>query len=155
MKFTTLITSTTLSLGILAGSAFAQDPISNAIGARQSLMRLYAFNIGTLGGMAKGAIAYDAAAATTAEANIAKLASIDGRAMFPTGSDDKAAANTAAKPEIWSNMADVGAKFGDLVKASIAMEAAAGGGLDAMKGAIGALGGACGACHKAYRTPKS
>lgn len=155
MKFKTLITSTTLSLALLAGSAFAQDPIANAIGARQSHMKLLAFNLGTLGGMAKGAIEYDAAVASSAASNIAKLASIDGRAMWPAGSDDMSADNTAAKPEIWTNMADVGAKFGDLVSASMAMEAAAGGGLDALKGAIGGLGGACGACHKAYRTPKN
>ena len=41
------------------------DPaIAGAIKARQAHMQLYAFNLGTLGGMAQGKIDYDADAAS-------------------------------------------------------------------------------------------
>ena len=155
MKLLKMITSATLGVAMLAGSAIAQDPMAGAIGARQSMMRLMGFNIGTLGGMAQGKIAYDASTAQAAADNLAKLASLDHMAMFPKGSDDMSVGDTAAKPDIWENAADFDAKFAALVAGANAMQAAAGGGVDSLKGAMGGLGGACGACHKAYRTPKN
>ena len=150
-----MIATAVLSLGLLATTAVAQDPIAGAISARQSFMKLMAFNIGTLGAMAGGKIDYDADAASTAAGNLAKLTSMKNGAFWLQGSDNVSVGNTRALPAIWENGADVGAKFTALVEAAQAMDAAAGGGLDSLKGAIGALGGACGACHKAYRAPEN
>jgi len=149
-----LFSTAAIAVAVFVTGASAQDPISNAITARQSMMRLMAFNIGTLGAMAKGARDYDAATAQTAASNLAKVASLDDRAMWPKASDDMSVSHTAAKPEIWTNLKDVSGKFSALIEASAAMDKAAGGGLDALRGAIGPLGKACGTCHKAYRTPK-
>ena len=74
-------------------------------------------------------------------------------AMWPGGSDNANDPNTRALPAIWENFPDVGAKAGALVEAATAMEAAAGEGLDALRGAMGPLGGACAACHESYRAP--
>jgi cytochrome c556 len=153
MKNVKRIATAIVSLAVLSVPVMAQDMNSAAIGARQAHMKLLAYNISTLGGMAQGKIDYDAAKAQTAASNLAKLATIDGRSTWVAGSDANSAPNTKAKPEIWSNQADFGAKFAALAEATVAMDAAAGGGLDSLKGAIGALGGACGACHKAYRVP--
>jgi len=154
MKPLKIITTLTLAISLVAGAALSQDAVSNGIGARKAQMQLFAYNLGTLGAMAKGALPYDAAAASTAASNLAKMASLDGRAMWMPDSDEMSADNTRAKPEIWDNFADYGAKWGDLAAAAQAMDGAAGGGLEALQGAMGAVGGACGACHKIYRAPK-
>ena len=58
-----------------AGLGLAQEEKKNpVVEARQSLMHLYAFNLGLLGGMAKGEIEYDAEAAGAAASNLAALA---------------------------------------------------------------------------------
>ena len=127
-----------------------------AVKARQSQMQLYAFNIGLLGGMAKGAIDYDAAAAGKAASNLASLSRLDQSRMWPPSSDNFELGDdvTAALPGIWAADSDVMAKGMALVEAAAAMEQAAGGGLAALQGAIGGLGKSCGGCHKAYRQPE-
>ena len=50
------------------GDSHADKAILAAVKARQSQMTLYSFNIGLLGGMAKGEIEYDADAAMAAAA---------------------------------------------------------------------------------------
>ncbi len=152
MKTIKIITAAMLSLSLTAGAALADSHLQRAINARQSLMGLYLFNIGTLGAMAQGKLDYDAAAASVAAKNLALLSSINQSAMWPEGSNNFDLDNvTRAKPEIWDNFADLAVKQQGLVAATGAMEAAAGGGLDSLRGAIGGLGGACSACHKAYR----
>ncbi len=153
MKSMKIMTTALAAAVVLAGSVSAQDPIANAIGARQSLMRLFVYNLGTLGGMAQGKIDYDAASAQRAASNLAKLAAVDSSTMWVAGSDADAVSNTHAKADIWTNGAEFAGNFEKLAAAATAMEAAAGGGLDSLKGAIGAVGGACGGCHKAFRTP--
>lgn len=142
---------------VAATAVFAAShagPFDGAINARKSHMRLYNHNGGILGGMAQGKIDYDAGAATAAAANLAALARMSQASYWPQGSDSAAISNTRALPAIWENFADVGAKAGALVAATAALETAAGGGLDSLKGAIGPVFGACGACHKVYRQPR-
>ncbi len=122
--------------------------------ARKSLMRLYVFNISTLGAMAKGAIPYDATAASAAAGNLAALSKLNQAGMWPEGSDSLSIEGTRALPDLWDDMADVQNKAAALTKAADAMAAAAGNGLEALQAAMGPLGGACGACHKAYRQPE-
>lgn len=155
MKFVTRIAGLALAgLMIVGGPVAAQDAIAKAIEARQSQMHLYAFNIGQLGAMAKGAIAYDAEQASAAAGNLALLTTLNAGAMWLPGSDAMSADKTRALPAIWDNMADVGAKANALAEAAAAMNDAAGNGLPALQAAMGPLGGACGACHKAYRAPE-
>jgi cytochrome c556 len=154
MSVTRLSAAVLVTLALGTGIASAQDAaIKGAITARQSVMRLYAFNIGQLGAMAQGKMAYDADTASAAASNLAKLSTLNGRAMWLPGSDNGSVEGTRALPAIWAEGSDIGAKAAALREAAAAMEAAAGGGLEGLQGAMGALGGACGACHKAYRAP--
>ena len=157
-------TFTALSAALLAGAfattavgeSHANPAVMGAVKARKAQMQLYAFNIGLLGGMAKGEIDYDADAAGKAAANLAALTRLDQSRMWPPGSDNEALGMdaTEALPKIWAADSDIMTKGMALGEAAAAMEGAAGGGLDALKAAIGPLGGSCGGCHKVYRQPK-
>ncbi|WP_171169642.1 cytochrome c [Ruegeria sp. HKCCA0370] len=142
-----------LSVAII-GSAIAHESENPAVKARTSIMQLYSFNLGTLGGMAKGEVEYDAEAATRAANNLVVLTQIDQAAMWPAGSDNASDPSTRALPAIWENFPDVSAKGQAMAEAAVAMQAAAGQDVDALKAAMGDLGGSCSACHKAYRAPK-
>ena len=140
------ITATTVFAG-----GHARTPIENAIAARQSHMQLYQFNLGVLGGMARGNVDYDAAAASAAADNLVALTSMSQAGYWLPDSDTGSAENTRALAAIWENFTDVIAKVGATSQAAVAMQAAAGTDLASLQAAMNALGGACGACHKAYR----
>ena len=156
-----------LGLTIATGAAIGQDAADKALAdatkARQAQMQLYAFNLGLLGGMAKGEIPYDGTSqarqllfrASAAAGNLLNLAQLDQTHIWPEGSDEMGVDGSKALPAIWENLPDVMAKNDDLVTAATAMDSAAGTDLASLQGAMGALGGACGACHKAYRVPNS
>ncbi|OZB14772.1 MAG: hypothetical protein B7X55_10720 [Rhodobacterales bacterium 34-62-10] len=153
------VVGTVLGLAILAGAASGQDAAQKALAdatkARQAQMQLYAFNLGLLGGMAKGEVPYDAAAATAAAGNLSSLAQLDQSRLWPEGSDEMGVDGSKALAAVWENLPDVMAKGADLVTAAAAMEVAAGTDLASLQASMGALGGACGACHKAYRVPSN
>lgn len=148
------LTAGLLGLSLAAGPALADGAHDQAIKARKGLMQFYAMNLGVLGAMAKGDRAYDAAAATTAAANIAAIAGTNQSMLWPAGSDQMSVDDTRALPDLWDNLADVSAKSADMVTAAAAMQTAAGTDLAALQEAMKALGGACGACHKPYRAPE-
>ncbi|MCB1329866.1 MAG: cytochrome c [Maritimibacter sp.] len=148
-----LAATATLGTATLGTAVVAQDA-NPAVTARQSLMRLYAFNLGTLGAMAQGNVEYDADAAQAAADNLVKLSSLSVGPMWAAGTDDMSIEGTRALPTLWDNMADVGAKAGALAAAAEGMAAAAGTDLASLQGAMGPLGGACADCHKAYRAPE-
>ena len=129
----------------------SEDP---AVKARKAHMDLYAFNLGTLGAMAKGSVDFDAAAAQAAADNLVALTSVNQMAYWLPGTSNADMEGTRALPAIWAEGSDVGDKAKALVDAAMAMQAGAGS-LDGVRGAMGAVGGACGGCHKAYRAPDS
>lgn len=147
--FKTLVIVGTVALS--AGAAMAESPFDGAIGARKAVMQLRGFNIGQLGAMAKGDMAYDAAAAQAAADNLVAMANINMMAMWPVGSDNGAVTGTNALPAAWADGNDIMAKATALSEAAVAMQAAAGVDLASLQGAMGALGGACGGCHKEFR----
>ncbi|MDQ2092834.1 c-type cytochrome [Rhodalgimonas zhirmunskyi] len=139
----------------VAGTAIGQsgdEAAMKAVKARQDTMMLFAFNLGTLGGMAKGAIPYDADTASAAAKNLSLLSQLNMTAYWVEGtSTEQLGDKTEALPAIWSDMAGFEDKHMALTKAAADMEAAAGQGLDQLKGAVGAVGGSCGGCHKQFR----
>lgn len=157
MSLATRIALTTVFVTAFAAPSFAQDAkaIQAAIEARKAQMTLYTFNLGLLGGMAKGEIDYNADSAQAAASGILTLTKLDAARMWPAGSDEMSVDGTRAKAEMWDNMQDVFSKAMMMQSAAEAMDGAAGQGVDALRGAMGGLGGACGACHKAYRAPKN
>lgn len=148
-----LKTTGLIAAALMFGSvAIAADaPFGMEIKARQGLMNYMALNIGVLGGMAKGEVAYDAAAAQKAADNIAHAAGTDMSMIWPQGSDNGANPATHALPEIWGADSKIGDKMKALGDGAAAMKAGAGKDLDSLKAAMGGLGGACGDCHKTYR----
>ena len=142
-----------LAVAGIATVSSANEAFEKAVKARQGLFQVYAFNIGQLGAMAKGAVEYDAKVAQTAADNLAAAASIDGSAMWPQGTDNAGVmkGKTRALPAAWTTYPKVAEKHEDLVAAVANLQASAGGGLDALKGSIGDVGKACKSCHDDFR----
>ena len=139
----------------LAGAVWADGHGGNpAVKARQSHMQLYAFNLGILGGMAKGEVEYNADAAMAAASNMAALSALNQGAYWPQGTSmDELGDETEALAAIWqegSKAREIGQELAD---ASNVLAAVAGDGQAAVGGALGAVGKTCGTCHKAYRKP--
>ncbi|WP_193171234.1 c-type cytochrome [Nisaea nitritireducens] len=155
-KIKTVLTAFGFSAALLVTApVFADGHLEKAIEARKAVMSLYSFNLGQLGAMAKGNVAYDAAAASAAAGNLAALAALDQGALWPKGSDAAAMPDkTRAKAEIWSTYPEVNGKSKALAEASVAMAKVAGDGLPALQAAIGDVGKTCGGCHKPFRVPK-
>ena len=144
-------------LALPALVTFAQEgpKFENEIEARQSFMRVYAFNLGLLGSMAKGETPYDAQRAIDAAENLLANAKMRNAAMWPAGSDaDALGGVTRAKAVIWSSFPEVGEKHQALTDALTDMVSVAGDGLDAVRSNMGAVGNGCRGCHDAFRAPE-
>ena len=141
--------------GIVAPVAAVAQDVPPAVKARQAHMQLYAHNLGILGGMARGNADYDAAAATAAASNLAALASLNQASYWAPGTDSDTIMETRALPAIWENIPDVLEKAAALQTATVALAAAAGDGLDAVRANLGPVGQACGACHESYQMPNN
>ncbi|MCC7319783.1 MAG: cytochrome c [Rubellimicrobium sp.] len=124
-----------------------------ALRARQAHMGLYQFNLMTLGAMAQGQIAYDAAAATAAASNLVALSGMQTAAYWQPGTAAGEVEGSRALPALWENIADAAARGQALHEAALGMAEVAGAGLEALQGAMGPLGQACSGCHQAYRAP--
>lgn len=151
-----VVASLAVGLISIGASATADGHISDAqiesaIKARQAQMQLYAFNLGTLGAMAKEEMPYDAEAAKTAADNLVALSQLSQAGYWLPGSDSDSVEGSRALPAIWEADSDAGQKGADFAAAALAMQAAAGTDLDALKAGMGPLGGSCGGCHRPYR----
>mgnify|MGYP001814164398 FL=1 len=154
-----MIVAAMVAAGVMAGAgvAVSGEAEDKAIKARQSVMQLYSFNLGKLGAMVKGEMDYDAAQAKLAADNLVKAASIGQDAMWPKGTamtDAGMEGKTWAKKAAWDTYPEVANKHKALQAAAAKMADAAGGGVDAIKAAIGGVGGSCKACHEDFRAPK-
>ncbi|MFK7753777.1 MAG: cytochrome c [Sedimentitalea sp.] len=139
---------------IAQAGGHSDTPQQAASKARIAQMKLYSFNLGLLGGMAKGAVDYDAAAAKGAAENLAALASMDQSRMWPQGSDSDTLSTSRALPAIWMPGSKALEKAATMAETSAALAAVAGDGLDQLRGGIGPVGQSCGGCHDDYRKPK-
>jgi len=139
----TLTKTLILGLVMVGGIAFAEasDP---TVKARHELMDANGGAMKVLGGMAKGEVAFDAAAAEAAKATLIASAA-DTAAKFKDQATDPA---SHAKPEIWTSWDDFVAKADALGKAAAALDTSS---VDGVKAGLGAIGGACGACHETYK----
>ncbi len=133
----------------------AEDPFKDAVETRHGLMLQMATDLATLGGMAKGTLAYEQASASKAAANISAIASVISMAQFPAGSEVDKSADSFALPDLWAKQDDFLAKITDLNAAAAQMQTAATTDAAAVKASMAQLGGACSACHKSYRQPES
>jgi len=140
----------TLALGAtLAGTGFAMtEGVENeAVKARIMLMDGVKNATGTLGGMAKGEVAFDAA-----KAGEARQALIDHAAEVPAAFEaQEMDPKSTALPAIWENWADFEMKAKAMGTAAEELDASE---LEWLQAGMGTLGGTCAACHKAYRVKK-
>lgn len=139
-------------LATLATGALAEE--NRALEGRKGQFNILALNLGVLGGMAKGSVPYDAAAAQAAADSIVGVSMVHQATLFPEGSDNMSIDETRAQPNIWENWADFESKWADLGTAAKGLQTAAAGGQEAIGPAMGPLGGACKACHDTYRAPE-
>lgn len=130
---------------ILAGGiAYAEGASNPDVKARQELMDHNGAAMKTLGEMAGGKIAFDAAAAEEAKKMLIEdAAGIE--AAWKNNATDPA---SHSKPEIWTAWDDFVAKAGDLGKAAEALDTSS---PETIGAGLGAIGGACKACHTAYK----
>ena len=137
-----------ISALLMTGAAFAAVTATDPdVIARKDLMKTIGGAAKTLGGMASGEVAHDAAAAEAAkQAMIAAAAEIE--AKFTNNAADPA---SEAKPEVWTNWNDFLAKGKALGDAAGALDVAS---ADSIGAGMGAIGGACKACHTDYRVQK-
>jgi cytochrome c556 len=154
-----VLVSAVVAAGMMAGAsgAISGEAEDKAIKARQAVMQLLSFNLGKLGAMVKGDMAYDADQAKLAANNLKAVAHIRQDAMWPKGTameEPGMQGKTWAKKAAWDTYPEVTKKHEALVAAADKMAEAAGGGVDAIKGAIGAVGGSCKGCHENFRAPK-
>ena len=146
--------STALALAAACGiGAVAAQSIEDTVAARQGQFKLFAAHVGPLVGMAQGNIEYDAETAQIAADNLARLVELDQAFLWPEGSDNASIDGTRALPVIWEDPDGFVARLTALQEGAAAMQAVAGDGLDAVRGALGGVGGACSACHEDYRAP--
>ncbi len=136
------------SFALIAGVAFAQvqatDPL---VIAQKDLMRSFGGAAKTLGGMASGEVAYDAAAAEAAKA-VLVTGSAEIAVKFAVAGVDPA---SAAKPEIWTNWENFLVKAKGLTTAATALDASS---VDGIKAGMGGIGGACTDCHTTFRVAR-
>ena len=157
MKNLSLFLTSGLVAVMVAGVATGDGhgSVADIVKARQELMKGIGKNFGVLGDMAKGKIAYDAAAASAAAAALNEAAATDPATLWVDGSSNADFAETRTKPELLASIDKVNAIHTDFAAATGAMTTAAGESLDALRAAMGPIGEQCGACHKPYRAPKS
>jgi cytochrome c556 len=141
--------SLVLCSGVLAAgvAAAAEDPIKE----RKQLMKENGDAAKLVTTMLKGEKPYDAkeaeAAIKSINASIAKFVT-----LFPKGTET--GGDTAAKPEIWADKAEFDSIAKQLDVATAKAAAAAPGGLDGFKTAMGEVGKACKSCHEKFRFEK-
>ena len=138
-----------VGLGVTLAFAAADDQIK----ARQAEMKANGKAIGALVGIMKGETPYDAALVKAALDDMAAAdkAAQDAHAWDATSQKGETV-ETWAKPEIWAEGSDIGAKYQALVDARTALAATtdeAG-----FKAAFPALGKSCQGCHEEFRRPK-
>lgn len=142
---------TAIIFGASASVALAQDGPSAEQKARQGMMRIIALNIGVLGGMAKGEIAFDADKAGTAANTLVAVSTIDQGLLWPDGSFNDASMLTIALPVIAEKRADFAAGWTGFGEAAKGLQTAAAEGQAALGPAMGKAGNACKNCHENFR----
>jgi cytochrome c556 len=134
---------------LAAGAAFAEgDATDPAAMEREKVMKAIGGAMGALGGMAKGEVPYDAAAAEAAKTALVTAAGGVAAAFEAQGGED---ATSEAKPEIWTSWDDFVKKADALTAAATAADVSS---AEAIGASMGAIGGTCKDCHTTYRVMK-
>ncbi|WP_116084199.1 cytochrome c [Tropicimonas sp. IMCC34011] len=131
-------------------TAVAQDGEA-AIEAREGAMNVLGLSLGTIGGMAKGEVEYDAEAATAAAENLAAIASLNLGPLFPEGTSSDDMEDSRALPAVWAEWDEFQSQWDDLGAAADGLVDVAADGQEGLGAALGPIGQACGSCHRQFR----
>ena len=138
------IVITTISIALTAAAIHAHAVENPAVQKRMDVMKEIKGAMGVLGGMAKGAIAFDATAAGAAQNTLIKQSGMVAATFEANETDPK----SEALPSIWENWDTFVEMADDLTFAAEGLDATS---LDGVRGGLGNIGGSCGACHKKFR----
>lgn len=147
-------TTATAIAVIVALTTTAAAELPQPVKARQGQFNIMALNLGVLGGMARGAVEYDAAAAQAAADSLVAVSTLAQTAMWVPGTDNMTIDGTRAEPAIWDNLGDVISKWEAYGAAAKELQAVASDGQGALGPMLGKIGGTCKACHDSYRAPQ-
>ncbi len=129
----------------LSGATIHAHSVDNpAVQKRMDVMKEIKGAMGVLGSMAKGAIAFDAAAAGAAQNTLIKQSGMVATTFEANETDPK----SEALPAIWENWDTFVEMADDLTFAAEGLDTTS---LDGMRGGLGNIGASCGACHKKFR----
>ena len=150
---TKIITACVLILAtnsVMADTAKSAKHAQKATDLRQSVYTLLGANMGTLGGMAKGKIPFNA---KVVERNATRINQLSLMVADYTRTDTSAfEVKTEALPKVWAERVKFEKRIKDLTLASAKLiKASKSGDEAAIKGAIGGVGKTCGGCHDNFK----
>ena len=138
------IAITSIAIALTAAAIHAHTVENPAVQKRMDVMKEIKGTMGVLGGMAKGAIAFDAAAAGAAQNTLIEQSGIVAATFEANETDPK----SEALPSIWENWDTFVDMADDLTFAAEGLDASS---LDGVRSGLGNIGASCGACHKKFR----
>lgn len=138
-------------IGASTTLALAQDGPTAQQKARQGMMRIMALNMGVLGGMAKGEVAFDAAQAQASADTLVAVSGIHQGNLWPAGSGMDDSMTSEALATVWEKPAEFAAAWTTFGEAAKGLQTAAGEGQAALGPAMGMAGKACTGCHETFR----
>lgn len=146
-----IVASTGFMLAVNAQDPTPQQQAEQAAETRQSVFRLFRYNLGTISGMARGTVEFDAEIAERNARRIAAMAPMIPE-LFAAMDTREYTLETEALPVIWEQFDLFQERAQALVDgANTFADIAAGGDRMATLGAIRALGANCGNCHETFR----
>ena len=129
----------------MSGAAIHAHSVENpSVQKRMDVMKEIKGAMGVLGGMAKGAIAFDATAAGAAQNTLVEQSGMVAATFEANETDPK----SEALPAIWENWDTFVEMAEDLTFAAEGLDASS---LDGVRSGLGNIGASCGACHKKFR----
>lgn len=142
----TLTKTLLVAVMLMTGTAYAQDVMATDpdVIARKDLMKSIGGAAKALGGMAKGEVAYDAAAAEAAKQTLIAAAADIG----PKFTNNNADPASTALPVVWEKWDDFLAKGKALGDAAAALDVAS---AESIGAGMAGIGGSCKGCHTDYR----
>jgi cytochrome c556 len=149
-KLATASVITVLATGAMADSAKSMKHAEKATELRQSIFSLLGSNMGPLGGMARGKIAFDADKVGKHALRINQLSMMIADYTRIDTSAHKV--KTEALDKIWAEPDNFAKRIKDLTTASADLQKAALSGNESLiKKAIGGVGKTCGGCHDDFK----
>lgn len=134
----------TVAIALSGATIHAHSVENPAVQKRMDVMKEIKGAMGVLGSMAKGAIAFDAAAAGAAQNTLIEQSGMVATTFEANETDPE----SEALPAIWENWDTFVEMADDLTFAAEGLDTTS---LDGMRGGLGNIGASCGACHKKFR----